>query len=305
MTSRSALVTGGAGFVGSHLCDTLVARGWAVSVIDDFSRGHRSWLPDGCRVFETDVRDAAGVAEAVAEISPTAVAHLAALHFIPDVDSAPELATAINVDGTAVLLEALRLYPPARLVLASTAAVYPDSARPLAEDVPAEPIDLYGRTKLAAEQLVHEFARETGVSSVVARLFNVVGPRETNPHVIPEIVTQLRNGSSELLLGDTSPRRDFVDVRDVGEALAQLVEHDTAAVATFNVGSGVGTSVSEIVAACARILQRPVEVREDPERLRPVDRRALVADVSAIAGATGWRARFRLEETLAELLAGA
>jgi UDP-glucose 4-epimerase len=301
--ARHVLVTGGAGFVGSHLCDRLHERGWRVSVLDDLSRGKREWVPAGVVIHEVDVRDRDGVHAVFAETRPDAVAHLAALHFIPAVDEAPELAQSINVDGTRNVLDAARAYPPTRLVFASTAAVYANIPEPLTEELEPAPIDVYGRTKLAGEELVEAFAAETSVDCVSARLFNVMGPRETNPHVLPEIVEQLRGGATTLELGNLDPQRDFVDARDVAEALTLLLEHREPGVATYNVGSGRSTSVADIVRTCGEILGREIPIEQAPERMRAVERQVLVADVTRIASAVGWQPRRSLRETLAELLA--
>lgn len=297
------LVTGGAGFVGSHLCERLAAEGHRVSVLDDLSRGRRDWVPSGTPIYEVDVRDREGVAAAFADAQPDWVAHLAALHFIPAVDEAPALADAINVGGTRNVLDAARSHLPNRLVFASTAAVYPNVPEPLSEKHDPAPIDLYGRTKLAGERLVAEFAAETGVRCVSARLFNVMGPRETNPHVLPEIVSQVRSGAVELELGNLDPERDFVDARDVADAFTALLRDPEPGAATFNVGTGRSVSVGDIVRTCSEIVGRELVVRQVPERMRRVERAVLVADVTRVAEAVGWRAKRSLHDTLAELLA--
>ena len=302
-TPTHVLVTGGAGFVGSHLCDRLAAEGYRISVLDDLSRGKREWVPTGATVYEVDVRDRDGVSEAFADARPDAVAHLAALHFIPDVDDAPDLADAINVGGTRNVLDAARENPPTRFVFASTAAVYANVSEPLSETRPPAPIDLYGRTKLEGERLVASFAADTGARCVSARLFNVMGPRETNPHVLPEIVEQVRNGATELELGNIDPERDFVDARDVADALTALLGRAEPGANAYNVGTGRSVSVAAIVRTCAEIVGRDIPVRQVKERMRAVERPILVADVSKIAAAVGWRAKRTLRDTLAELLA--
>ncbi len=297
-----ALVTGGAGFVGSHLCDRLVAEGWRVSILDDLSRGKREWIPADVEIHEVDIRDRDGVAATFAAVRPDVVAHLAALHFIPDVDDAPELAHAVNVDGTRNVLDAARIHRPVRLLFASTAAVYANLSTPLSEAQLPAPIDLYGRTKLDGERLLEEFAADTGVHCVAARLFNVMGPRETNPHVLPEIVAQVRGGAAELELGNLEPERDFVDARDVADALTALLVHAGPGTSAYNVGTGRSVSVSDIVRTCEEIVGRKIPVRQVQERMRAVERLVLVADVTKIARAVGWRAQRSLRDTLAELL---
>lgn len=295
-----ALVTGGAGFVGSHLVAELLGSGTEVAVLDDLSRGRREWAA-GATVHVVDVRRRDEVAAVVREVAPDLVVHLAALHFIPAVDDAPELAQAINVGGTQAVLDALAGRPPRRLVFASTAAVYPLVRGPIGESVEPGPIDLYGRTKLAGERLVSAYGAEHGVDVVLARLFNVVGRRETNPHVVPEIIGQIAAGADTVRLGSLEPRRDYVDAADVAGALAHLAATSPPGTVVVNVGTGVGTSVAELVAACSQILGRSLTIEVDPDRVRAVDRPVLVADVRRLAG-TGWSPAWTIEQTLRSLL---
>src|SRR5215211_4831792 len=152
--SRRILVTGGAGFVGSHLVELFVDAGDQAVVVDDLSRGDRAWLHPQAELHELDMRDGAGLRRVLPEIRPDVVVHLAAMHFIPAVDDAPGLARDINVGGTRALLDALALRPPQVLVFASTAAVYPDRAGPIGESCPPAPIDVYGETKLEGARRV-------------------------------------------------------------------------------------------------------------------------------------------------------
>jgi len=300
---KRILVTGGAGFVGSHLVARLRERGDDVHVLDDLSRGRADWLADGVSLSRVDIRDAPRIMKAVAEVEPTHVVHLAALHFIPAVDEAPALARSINVEGTANVLAALHGAPPAAIVFASTAAVYPNVEGPIDETLGVAPIDLYGRTKVDGEEMLRAFARAHGTDVVLARLFNVVGRRETNPHVLPEIVDQLRSGADAVRLGALNTRRDYVNASDVASALAGLLDHHPSGVSVYNVGTGRGVSVQEIVDACSAALGRPVRIDHDATRLRKVDRRELVADSTALRRQTGWSPEWSLERTLADLLA--
>ncbi|MDF2753108.1 MAG: putative NDP-sugar dehydratase or epimerase/NAD binding domain 4, partial [Gaiellaceae bacterium] len=223
MTPRRVFVTGGAGFIGSHLVERLVSAGDSVTVADDLSRGRREWLHPDAELYEADVRDGDALRRAVAQAAPEIVVHLAAMHFIPAVDGAPDLAWDVNVNATRTLLDALARRPPELLLFASTAAVYPDRRGPIPETCPPEPFDLYGRTKLEGERLVREFESTTGTRCVVARIFNVIGNRETNAHVVPDLVGQLRAGSSRVRLGNLEPRRDYTDVVDAAAALERLL----------------------------------------------------------------------------------
>jgi UDP-glucose 4-epimerase len=301
--STRILVVGGAGFVGSHLVERLVTTGARVEIVDNLVRGRREWLPSDASFHQADIRDQSSLQRIVGQVRPDVVFHLAALHFIPQVDGAPELAWEVNVEGTRNLLVALLPCAPQTLLFASTAAVYPDRAGPIAESCQAGPIDLYGKTKVEGERLVAQFETDTGTKSLIARIFNVIGRRETNPHVVPELVDQLRQGSSRVRLGNLNTRRDYTDAVDVAEALCRLIE-PTVRHRIFNVGSGRGVSAAELVETCEEILGRRIAVEVDPGRLRAQDRRELVAEVGLLRDTTGWLPRRPLRRTLAELLSG-
>jgi UDP-glucose 4-epimerase len=300
--SKSVLVTGGAGFIGSHLVERLVAAGERTSLVDTLSRGRRDWIHEDAEFHEVDVRDGPALRRAVAQTAPEIVVHLAALHFIPAVDGAPELAWDVNFKGTQTLLEALEHRPPGLFLFASTAAVYPDRRGPIDEACPPDPPDLYGRTKLAGEQLVEDFATRTGTRGISVRIFNVIGRRETNPHVVPEIVEQLRSGSRSVRLGNLESRRDYTDVVDVAAALQKLTSSPATAPSPVNLGSGRSVSVAELVHAGEQILDRTIEIEIEPRRLRKTDRAELVADSSLLRRTTGWEPTRSLPETLHELL---
>jgi UDP-glucose 4-epimerase len=298
----SVLVTGGAGFVGSHLVEQLVAAGEQVVVLDNLSRGRRPWLPPAAELHELDIRDGAALGRALRQTGPEIVVHLAAMHFIPAVEDAPKLAWDVNVTGTRALLEALAPTPPKALLFASTAAVYPDRPGPIDESCLPAPIDLYGRTKLEGERLVKQFAKQTGTRSIAARIFNVIGRRETNPHVVPELVDQLRQGRTSVRLGSLDRRRDYTDVRDVATALHQLLTSPPNPIEICNLGSGRSVSVAELVDTCEEVLGRPIEITVEERRVRAQDRAELVADARLLRESTGWRPVRSLRDTLATLL---
>ncbi|PYQ42805.1 MAG: nucleoside-diphosphate sugar epimerase [Acidobacteria bacterium] len=306
MSPETVLVTGGAGFIGSALCHALVAGGRRVIVFDDLSFGRADLLPavnGRCVLLPGDLRAADRVADVVREFRPRRVYHLGAIHFIPYCNAHPEDTLEINVNGTRNVLAACREFPPDVLVLASTAAVYPVAEGPITEDEPPAPIDVYGRTKLLAEDLCRAFQGETGVPTVLARFFNAFGPHETNPHLVPDILLQLRTGSDVLRLGNLEPVRDYVHVTDLVAALIGLGDGFRGGLDAFNVGSGRGRSVREVVEAFAAAMGRTLRIVQDPDRLRRTDRPALVSDIAKIARTTGWRPKVAFETGIAQLLA--
>jgi UDP-glucose 4-epimerase len=305
LAKRTLLVTGGAGFVGSHVVARLLdaqppAR---VVVLDNLRNGRREFLPASDRVAHRhlDLTNAREVRELIADVRPAVVIHLAALHFIPYCNAHPEETMHVNVVGTQNLLEACRAHPPSALVAASTAAVYPIRDGANAEDDPAEPSDIYGLSKWTNEQQVRLFSGQVPTRCAMARLFNVIGPHETNPHVLPEIVEQVLRGETRLSLGNVKPKRDYVYVTDVAEALAALAERNTHSYRVYNVGTGQEHSVEEMVAELARVSGRPLEIGVDAARVRASDRMHLLCDLSRIAGEIGWRPRYTMSTGLAAL----
>jgi UDP-glucose 4-epimerase len=306
MSPERVLVTGGAGFIGSALCPALVAEGKQVVVYDDLSFGRAELLPpagESCRLVQGDLRDGARLAALVRELRPRRVYHLGAIHFIPYCNAHPEDTVEINVGGTRSLLAACRETRPEVLLLASTAAVYPVLDGPIAEDAAVGPIDVYGRTKLEAEDLCRAFHGETGVPTVLARFFNAFGPNETNPHLVPDILVQLRTGGDVLRLGNLEPVRDYIHTSDLVAAVTSLAESFRGGVEAFNIGSGRGRSVRDVVEAFQAALGRPLRIVQDPERLRKSDRPALVSDTGKLTRALGWRPKVSFERGIAELAA--
>jgi UDP-glucose 4-epimerase len=296
-SARTVLVTGAAGFIGSALCAQLCSCCHRVIAYDNFSRGRRDLLPSGADVVEGDIRDANRLHEAVARWKPEWLIHLAAMHFIPECVAHPERTLEVNVEGTRRVFENCRNSSIRHVIFASSGAVYAPSDLPCGEDTtPLGPLEVYGESKAAGESLARNFHEQTGIATTILRLFNAIGPNETNAHVVPHILASLQT-SDTLPLGNTLPRRDYVDTRDIAAAiLAVATRLDGFRV--FNVGTGVGRSVNELVTSLAGILGRPVTILQDPGRMRAVERMVLVADIERICRETGWRPRIAFDDTL-------
>ena len=291
----SALVTGACGFVGSRLVARLVEAGEDVVAVDDLSVGSAESLPPGVTLAQADVRDTGALTGLIASHRPGTVFHLAAIHFVPACNADPPTALSVNVVGTQSLLTALeRARLPHALVLASTGAVYEPATAAHHETSPLAPDDVYGHSKLWSEQAIRLWERRTRVACGVARLFNVVGPGETNSHLVPEILDQAAAGD-ELRLGNLDSRRDFVYVDDVATGLHALAGH----AATVNLGSGEAVDGHAVVDEIARALGRELRVITDPARLRPSDRPVLLSDPSLARELLGWTAATPLRDALA------
>jgi UDP-glucose 4-epimerase len=299
MTSR-IVVTGGCGFVGGPVVRRLVACGNEVTVYDDLSRGAETSLGPlraHVPVIQGDIRDEALLRRTLGDANAEVVVHLAAMHFIPDCNSDPGACLSTNVSGTQQVLESLITCPTIQgFVFASTAAVYAPSLAPHRETSRLAPTDVYGGSKLAAEQLITAFSDRTGMPTGTARLFNVFGPGETNPHLIPTIIAQAHEGRV-LSLGDLSTARDYVFTEDVAAAFDALVGAALGGRSeTCNIGTGRQWTGTQVVGTVARELDLELEVKTDVSRTRLSDRPMLCADVTRARGQLGWAPTTTFEE---------
>ena len=300
-----AVVTGGAGFIGSHLVDALVEGGDEVVVIDDLSTGRRENLESaagkGATLAEADVTDAAAVSEAFKALGPELVFHLAAQIDVRRSVSDPVFDLGVNVAGTLNLLEAARQTGARRFVLASTGgAIYGEGAGrdlPLDETTQCRPDAPYGQSKFAAEGYVSLYGRLYGVSATALRLGNVYGPRQDplgEAGVVAIFCGALLGDGTPRVFGDGRQTRDYVYVRDVIDAFRAAAASD--ANGTYNVGTGVETSVLELGELLARFCGRPFEPQMTPPRPGEIQRIAI--DSARAEAALGWHARTSLEDGL-------
>ncbi|MBM4210565.1 MAG: NAD(P)-dependent oxidoreductase [Gammaproteobacteria bacterium] len=296
------LITGGLGFIGNELARQLLARGREIVIVDNRRRvAPRIADLTSVRVIEADLTDAAATRRAFAGLRPTNVFHLAAIHYIPECNADPALALRVNVEATQNVLDAAAAVGTRHFLLASTGAIYADAPHALTEEARVAPVDIYGWSKVFAEELVRWRAARGELRATVARFFNNYGPRETNRHIIPEILDQLRT-SDELRLGTTSTRRDYIHTRDNAEALLRMADSLPERDRTVNIGTGVDASVDELVELLSELLGRPLRITRDPARVRPVDKQVQRADIARLTQLTGWQPQVKLRDGLAELL---
>jgi UDP-glucose 4-epimerase len=269
---QSALVTGGAGFIGSHLVDALVAGGCRVSVLDDLSAGKMENLQlsaDGVDFHRGDIRDMSAVRRALGDCE--AVFHLAAMVSVPQTVSDPLQSTEINIMGTVNVLEAARQRQCRAVIFASSCAVYGDHPQlPKTEQMPTQSLSPYAQQKLTAEQYLSLFHRIYDLSAVSLRFFNVYGPRQdpSSPYsgVISIFMNRALAQESPNIYGDGRQSRDFIYVKDIARAL-MLAAAPGAAGCVINVGSGKNVAIAELwekisSLAGVRVPARYLEARE-------------------------------------------
>jgi UDP-glucose 4-epimerase len=303
-----AIVTGGAGFIGSHVADGLLARGDSVVVVDNLASGRRERVPSGADFRELDIRDGAALKALAAEVEPEAWFHLAAQADVRVSVDDPGFDADVNVRGTAEVLEAART-TGARVVFSSTGgAIYGEvDTIPSPESTPCAAMAPYGISKLCGEHYVELSNRLYGTNHVILRYGNVYGPRQ-DPHgeagVVAIFFGKLGAGETPLVFGDGLQTRDYVYVGDVVRAnLAALVYSGPEQV--FNIGTGVETNVLELLQACQHAAGTAATPEHRPARLGELARSAL--DTARAERELGWRAEIGFAEglqlTLAELRA--
>ena len=292
-----ALVTGGAGFIGSNLVDALVDRGDEVRVLDNFSTGNRANLEGlDIEVVEGELRSYERVHAAVRGIE--VVYHLGALGSVPRSVQDPLTSNAVNVEGTLNVLLAARDEGVRRVIFSSSTSVYGSSrSLPTSESTPPDPISPYGVAKLAAERYCISFGRVyDSFETVVLRYFNVFGPRQS-PHsqyaaAVPRFIAAVDQGEQVTIYGDGEQSRDFTYVGNVVDATIRAADADGASGRTFNVAAGSPASVNHVAETIGVVLGKPVDRRFEPPRAGDI--RDSWADISAAREVLGYEPRVGL-----------
>jgi UDP-glucose 4-epimerase len=292
----ATLVTGGAGFIGSHVAEALVARGDDVVILDDLSSGKRKNVPEGVELVEGDIREPQD--ELFARVKPEVCFHLGAQIDVRVSVARPDHDALINVLGTVNLLQA-GLEHGTQVIFSSTGgAMYGECERPAPESSPRQPLAPYGASKLAAEEYLAMFNRLHGTRHVSLRYGNVYGPRQDahgEAGVVAIFFGLLRSGETPKIFGDGTQTRDYVYVGDVVRATLGASKQEGG---VFNVGTGRETSVVELLELCQRVAGTNVEPKFAPPR--PGELQRSVLDPSRAVDELGWRPEHSLEEGLSE-----
>jgi UDP-glucose-4-epimerase GalE len=309
MATRTVLVTGGAGYIGSQACKVLAGAGYQPVTYDNLSRGHRAavrWGP----LEVGDLNDRERLRDVLGKHKPASVMHFAALTYVGESMENPELYHHNNVKGTLTLLDAMLEFGIRTLVFSSSCATYGNPLRlPLTEEHPQEPINPYGAGKLLVERALRQRDAAHGLRSVSLRYFNAAGAdpdgdcgecHDPETHAVPlAIMAASGQGPPFRIFGtdyptaDGSAVRDYIHVLDLAEAHVAALDYlrKGGATGAFNLGTGVGTSVLQLIASVERVGGRAVPVSRDARR--PGDPPVLVADGRRAATALDWRPRLR------------
>jgi UDP-glucose 4-epimerase len=310
------MVTGGAGYIGSHTVRQLVDVGHSVVVYDNLSKGHREAVSSKADLVVGDIQDAAKVEAVLREQGIEAVLHFAAFIEVAESVARPDLYLANNFQGSLSLLEGMKRAAVQKLVFSSTAAVYGDPLHvPVSEGHPLAPINPYGQSKVLAEQAIEKACERGDIEAVVLRYFNVAGAapdgsigedHEPESHLIPRLLqAALEGGASAQIYGIDYPTpdgtcvRDYVHVDDLAQAhLLALNAVAPGRCQIFNVGSEAGFSVREVLAACQKVTGKTFPIEEKGRR--PGDPPVLIARSEKLRRRLGWRQAYPSIETMIE-----
>jgi len=297
----STLVTGGAGFIGSHVVRAFSTSGNEVSVLDDLSTGSLDNLADlEIDFHKCDIRQPNELARAMQGVD--LVFHFAAFISAADSVAEPQACYETNILGSLNVLQAAYSAGVRRVVLASSAAVYGDTEGAIHEDVPKHPASPYAVSKLAMEETARLFTRTYGLETVCLRFFNVYGPGQSPDSayaaVIPQFIHDLESGRGITILGDGQQTRDFIYVDDVAEACLLAMEHPDASGGTFNIASGHSTSILDLAGILQGFYPGAPELQFGPSR--PGDVRYSLANIEHAQGTLGYRPVTAFEDGLAQ-----
>jgi NAD dependent epimerase/dehydratase len=307
---KNVLITGAAGFIGSHLTETCVQKGYRVKALIHYnSFNDRGWLEYSkatkkIEVIAGDIRNHDSVFSAMQGCDT--VLHLAALIGIPYSYVSPLAYVRTNIEGTYNVVQAAKEHGLKNIVITSTSETYGTAQYvPIDENHPAVGQSPYAASKIAADQLALSYNKSFGLPVKVARPFNTFGPRQSARAIIPTIISQILNGQSELSLGNLTPTRDFTFVKDTVLGILAIAESNQLIGEATNIGTNTEVSVGDLVNLIRTLMKKKIRVHKDAKRIRPAQSEVerLVCDNQKITRTTGWKPRYDLEQGLLETIA--
>ena len=307
-----ALVTGVAGFAGSHLAEFLIRDGFETHGVDVSERSLRAFAAalKRAKLAQCDVRDRERLNRIVSEIAPDLVFHLAGVASVLECERNPTLAMEVNIIGSCNLLDAVRDNAPGvRTLVVSSSEVYGKVAPehfPIAEDVPVKPANFYSVTKASVEMLSMLYSEKYGMDIVILRPFNHVGPRQSPAFVCADFAAQIARierglAPPQLRVGDLSVERDFTDVRDMVRGYAVAARRARGG-ETYNLCSGRSVRIEDVLKTLLEYAEVPIEVQRDPDKFRTSEIPVVVGSAEKFRRTTGWSPEMPLATTLHDTL---
>lgn len=304
---HTILVTGGAGFIGSRLVRMLSENGFQVVVIDNLTSNLPFVQLPNVINYNLDVRDASALDEIIGTYKPYCIVHLAAIHHVPTCEIERNYALEVNVIGTENLLLSMEKHQVSKLVFASTGAVYSPDFPILNEDeTPVDPFDNYSLSKFTNEKQIRFYQQRTEADVCIARLFNTIGANDPNAHLIPDILRQIDPEESHAIvkLGNIKSRRDYIHVEDTANLLMLMATSPPKkGLKVYNVCTSVEYSVEEIVQKIGVLMNKPISIEIDPEKIRKYDRISQIGNNQKVLTEFNTQLFFTIEDALKDILA--
>jgi UDP-glucose 4-epimerase len=321
-TSEKWFITGGAGYIGSHIADRFLADGKEVVIYDSFSNGSKVRIDylshkysKDIPVIRADIRDSETLAKSFERVRPNGVVHTAALKSVSESINNPEIYFSVNLEATRSLIQVMERFEVNRMVFSSTAAVYGSTSKRSAvtENYPCNPVSAYGSSKLAAEKEITEFLQRTGKVGASLRFFNVVGTAcpelsdNSMENLIPIVFNKLIKGENISIFGSNYPThdgtcvRDYIDVRDIADAHLAIANSREGLPFVMNVGTGVGLSVRDVISRIAKVAGI-AKINFEEAEPRAGDVASIFADVSLINRSLGFTSQYNFESSIKSLL---
>ncbi|MDP3093310.1 MAG: NAD-dependent epimerase/dehydratase family protein [bacterium] len=291
------LVTGGCGFIGSFLVNSLIKLGYKVIVIDDLSSERKPFINNEVKFYKVDIYKSNLLEDVFKKEKIDTIIHLAAKHYMPYCQAHKKETIETNVIGTLNILVLMKKYGIKRLIFSSSASVYYPSNKPHKETDKVGSLDIYGASKILGEKIIGTLSPIFGIDYTALRLFNVYGPNDTTSHLIPEIIKQMK-ADKEVKLGNLKSRRDYIWVEDVVRAIVISLTKTNCKNQIFNVGTGKAWSVEQVFGILNNISGKRFELKSVKLRQRILDSSIIRADIKKINELTKWRPRVALRTGL-------
>jgi UDP-glucose 4-epimerase len=303
---KQIIVTGGAGFIGTHLVTKLIRLGYFPIVIDNFSNSITSKLKTISKndyfLVRSDINDANKILKKIKDYTPQTIIHLAAMHYIPFCIENPIKTKIVNVNGTKAIFKIVKEKKIKNIIFASSGAVYKPNFKAHKEKEELQPIDVYGKTKKVAEKYLLKKCKQHHINLVILRLFNIYGKYDLTPHFIPEIIKRLEKASC-IKVGNLNTERDYLYIDDLVEVIIKILSaRKKIPNDIFNIGTGKKYKGIDVIKLISSIRNKQIQLIESQSLLRKSDRPVLCADIKKVSKALSWEPKYDLKGGLKRML---